>query len=125
MEVFFKIFVFCLEFFHCKFEILGSSSSWFHSSSTLSSCSEFEALGLLILLWLWQVAWIINGIVISVKTCSERQLCSEKKQEIERHNKLLRQHGLRGEPLVPCLLAALLPLLWLPCADGTSPARTH
>lgn len=120
IEVFFKIFVFRLEFFHHKFEILDSVVvlvSFVLDIVLLFREHEFEALGLLILLRLWRVARIINGIIISVKTRSERQLlrlkqinlqlatkiqhlefsCTEKEQEIERLNKLLRQHGLLGE----------------------------
>ncbi|XP_032458426.1 voltage-gated hydrogen channel 1 isoform X2 [Phocoena sinus] len=120
MEIFFKIFVFRLEFFHHKFEILDAIIvvvSFVLDVVLLFREHEFEALGLLILLRLWRVARIINGIIISVKTRSERQLlrlkqiniqlatkiqhlefsCSEKEQEIERLNKLLRQHGLLGE----------------------------
>ncbi|XP_007189569.1 voltage-gated hydrogen channel 1 isoform X2 [Balaenoptera acutorostrata] len=120
MEIFFKIFVFRLEFFHHKFEILDAIVvvvSFVLDVVLLFREHEFEALGLLILLRLWRVARIINGIIISVKTRSERQLlrlkqiniqlatkiqhlefsCSEKEQEIERLNKLLRQNGLLGE----------------------------
>ncbi|XP_010839675.1 PREDICTED: voltage-gated hydrogen channel 1 isoform X1 [Bison bison bison] len=120
MEIFFKIFVFRLEFFHHKFEILDTIVvviSFILDLVLLFREHQFEALGLLILLRLWRVARIINGIIISVKTRSERQLlrlkqiniqlatkiqhlefsCSEKEQEIERLNKLLRQHGLLGE----------------------------
>ncbi|XP_066227047.1 voltage-gated hydrogen channel 1 [Saccopteryx leptura] len=120
IEVFLKIFVFRLEFFHHKFEILDSVVvvvSFVLDIVLVFREHEFEALGLLILLRLWRVARIINGIIISVKTRSERQLlrlkqmniqlatkiqhlefsCSEKEQEIERLNKLLRQHGLLEE----------------------------
>ncbi|XP_006910091.1 voltage-gated hydrogen channel 1 [Pteropus alecto] len=120
MEVSFKIYAFRLEFLHHKFEILDAIVvvvSFILDIVLLFREHEFEALGLLILLRLWRVARIINGIIISVKTRSERQLlrlkqiniqlaakiqhlefsCSEKEQEIERLNKLLRQHGLLGE----------------------------
>ncbi|XP_014646717.1 PREDICTED: LOW QUALITY PROTEIN: voltage-gated hydrogen channel 1-like [Ceratotherium simum simum] len=120
MEVFFKIFVFHFEFFHHKFEILDTIVvvvSFILDIVLLFQEHEFEALGLLILLRLWQVARIINGIIISVKTRSEQQLlrlkqmniqlaakvqhlefsCTEKEQEIKRLNKLLQQHGLLGE----------------------------
>ncbi|XP_058137358.1 voltage-gated hydrogen channel 1 isoform X1 [Dasypus novemcinctus] len=120
MEICFKIHVFRLEFFHHKFEILDAIVvvvSFVLDIFLLFREHEFEALGLLILLRLWRVARIINGIIISVKTRSERQLlrlkqintqlaskiqhlefsCSEKEQEIERLNKLLKQHGLLGE----------------------------
>ncbi|XP_036907981.1 voltage-gated hydrogen channel 1 [Sturnira hondurensis] len=120
MEIAFKIFVFHLEFFHHKFEILDSIVvvvSFVLDIVLVFQEHEFEALGLLILLRLWRVARIVNGIIISVKTRSERQMlrlkqiniqlaakiqhlefsCSEKEQEIERLNKLLQKHGLLGE----------------------------
>ncbi|XP_042524980.1 voltage-gated hydrogen channel 1 isoform X2 [Dipodomys spectabilis] len=117
VEVFLKIFVFHLEFFHHKFEILDAIVvvvSFVLDIVLLFREHEFEALGLLILLRLWRVARIINGIIISVKTRSERQLlrlkqmnvqlaakiqhlefsCTEKEREIERLHGLLRGHGL-------------------------------
>ncbi|XP_069877647.1 voltage-gated hydrogen channel 1-like isoform X3 [Dipodomys merriami] len=117
VEVFLKIFVFHLEFFHHKFEILDTIVvvvSFVLDIVLLFREHEFEALGLLILLRLWRVARIINGIIISVKTRSERQLlrlkqmnvqlaakiqhlefsCAEKEREIERLHGLLRGHGL-------------------------------
>ncbi|XP_051032551.1 voltage-gated hydrogen channel 1 [Phodopus roborovskii] len=120
IEIFFKIFVFRLEFFYHKFEILDAIVvvvSFILDLILLFKKHQFEALGLLILLRLWRVARIINGIIISVKTRSERQIlrlkqiniqlatkiqhlefsCSEKEQEIERLNKLLRQNGLLGD----------------------------
>ncbi|XP_040587118.1 voltage-gated hydrogen channel 1 isoform X2 [Mesocricetus auratus] len=120
IEILFKIFVFRLEFFHHKFEILDTIVvvvSFVLDLILLFKKHQFEALGLLILLRLWRVARIINGIIISVKTRSERQIlrlkqiniqlatkiqhlefsCSEKEQEIERLNKLLRQNGLLGD----------------------------
>ncbi|XP_028384126.1 voltage-gated hydrogen channel 1 [Phyllostomus discolor] len=119
VEIALKLFVFRLEFFHHKFEILDTIVvviSFILDIVLLFQEHEFEALGLLILLRLWRVARIINGIIISVKTRSERQMlrlrqmniqlaakiqhlefsCSEKEQEIERLNKLLKQHGLLG-----------------------------
>ncbi|KAF6099986.1 hypothetical protein HJG60_011702 [Phyllostomus discolor] len=112
MEIAFKIFVFCLEFFHHKFGILDSINvvvSFVLDIILLFQEHEFEALGLLILLWLLCLAKIIDGTIILVKTRSEQQLmrlkqintqlaakiqhlelsCSEKEQEIERLNKLL------------------------------------
>ena len=64
MEIFFKIFVFRLEFFHHKFEILDAIVvviSFILDIVLLFREHEFEALGLLILLRLWRVARIING----------------------------------------------------------------
>ncbi|XP_069877644.1 voltage-gated hydrogen channel 1-like isoform X3 [Dipodomys merriami] len=64
VEVFLKIFVFHLEFFHHKFEILDTIVvvvSFVLDIVLLFREHEFEALGLLILLRLWRVARIING----------------------------------------------------------------
>ncbi|XP_036597521.1 voltage-gated hydrogen channel 1 isoform X1 [Trichosurus vulpecula] len=117
IEVALKLYVFRMEFFYHKFEILDAVIviiSFVLDIVLLFQEHVFEALGLLILLRLWRVARIINGIIISVKTRSERQLsrlkminhqlatkiqhlefsCTEKEQEIERLNKLLRDHGL-------------------------------
>ena len=65
MEIFFKIFVFRLEFFHHKFEILDTIVvviSFILDLVLLFREHQFEALGLLILLRLWRVARIINGM---------------------------------------------------------------
>lgn len=65
MEIAFKIFVFRLEFFHHKFEILDSIVvvvSFVLDIVLVFQEHEFEALGLLILLRLWRVARIINGM---------------------------------------------------------------
>ncbi|XP_043820016.1 voltage-gated hydrogen channel 1 [Dromiciops gliroides] len=117
IEIALKLYVFQKEFFYHKFEILDAVIviiSFVLDMVLLFQEHAFEALGLLILLRLWRVARIINGIIISVKTRSDRQLsrlklinhqlatkiqhlefsCTEKEQEIERLNKLLRDHGL-------------------------------
>lgn len=65
LEIFFKIFVFHLEFFHHKFEILDAIVvvvSFVLDLVLLFKKHQFEALGLLILLRLWRVARIINGV---------------------------------------------------------------
>ncbi|NWI17506.1 HVCN1 protein, partial [Crypturellus soui] len=121
VEVGFKIFLYRREFFHHKFEVLDAVVvvvSFILDIVLLFREHEFEAVGLLILLRLWRVARIINGIILSVKTRSEQQVsklkqanlqlatkveqleysCAEKEQEIERLNRLLKQHGLIGEP---------------------------
>ncbi|XP_025970337.2 voltage-gated hydrogen channel 1 isoform X3 [Dromaius novaehollandiae] len=120
VEVGFKVFVYRREFFHHKFEVLDGVVvlvSFVLDVVLLFREHEFEAIGLLILLRLWRVARIINGIILSVKTRSEQQVsklkqanlqlatkveqlecsCTEKEQEIERLNKLLKQHGLVSE----------------------------
>ncbi|OXB64149.1 UNVERIFIED_CONTAM: hypothetical protein H355_016034 [Colinus virginianus] len=120
VEVGFKIFVYGREFFHHKFEVLDSIVvvvSFILDLVLLFREHEFEAVGLLILLRLWRVARIINGIILSVKTRSEQQVsklrqvnlklatkveqlqhsCVEKEQEIERLTRILKQHGLISE----------------------------
>lgn len=65
LEISFKIFVFRLEFFHHKFEILDAIVvvvSFVLDLVLLFKHHQFEALGLLILLRLWRVARIINGV---------------------------------------------------------------
>lgn len=64
LEIFFKIFVFRMEFFHHKFEILDAIVvvlSFVLDLVLFFKKHQFEALGLLILLRLWRVARIING----------------------------------------------------------------
>lgn len=120
VEVGFKVFVYGREFFHHKFEVLDGVVvivSFILDLVLLFREHEFEAVGLLILLRLWRVARIINGIILSVKTRSEQQVsklkqanlklvtkveqleqsCAEKEREIERLNKILKQHGLISE----------------------------
>ncbi|XP_010295218.1 PREDICTED: voltage-gated hydrogen channel 1 [Phaethon lepturus] len=117
VEVGFKVFVYRREFFHHKFEVLDGIVvivSFILDVVLIFREHEFEAVGLLILLRLWRVARIINGIILSVKTRSEQQVsklkqanlklatkveqlehsCIEKEQEIERLNKILQEHGL-------------------------------
>uniref|UniRef100_A0A2K6D9Y5 Voltage-gated hydrogen channel 1 n=1 Tax=Macaca nemestrina TaxID=9545 RepID=A0A2K6D9Y5_MACNE len=86
MEITFKLFVFRLEFFHHKFEILDAVVvvvSFVLDVVRLFQEHKFEALGLLILLRLWRVARIINGIIITVKTRSERQLLRLKQMNVQ------------------------------------------
>ncbi|OPJ75010.1 serine/threonine-protein phosphatase PP1-gamma catalytic subunit isoform B [Patagioenas fasciata monilis] len=120
VEVGFKVFIYRWEFFHHKFEVLDGVVvvvSFILDVILIFREHEFEAVGLLILLRLWRVARIINGIILSVKTRSEQQVsklkqanlklatkveqleqsCIEKEQEIERLNKILKQHGLISE----------------------------
>ncbi|NXY79010.1 HVCN1 protein, partial [Glareola pratincola] len=122
VEVGFKVFVYRREFFHHKFEVLDGVVvvvSFILDIVLIFREHEFEAVGLLILLRLWRVARIINGIILSVKTRSEQQMsklkqanlklatkveqlehsCVEKEQEIERLNKILKQHGLLSEQM--------------------------
>lgn len=91
LEISFKIFVFRLEFFHHKFEILDAVVvvvSFVLDLILLLRNHHFEALGLLILLRLWRVARIINGIIISVKTRSERQILRLKQINLQLATKI-------------------------------------
>nr|XP_028685699.1 voltage-gated hydrogen channel 1 isoform X1 [Macaca mulatta]XP_028685700.1 voltage-gated hydrogen channel 1 isoform X1 [Macaca mulatta]XP_028685701.1 voltage-gated hydrogen channel 1 isoform X1 [Macaca mulatta] len=75
MEITFKLFVFRLEFFHHKFEILDAVVvvvSFVLDVVLLFQEHEFEALGLLILLRLWRVARIINGTSRALPGCGWR-----------------------------------------------------
>ncbi|XP_072456577.1 voltage-gated hydrogen channel 1-like [Notamacropus eugenii] len=117
IEIAIKLYVFHKEFFSHKFEILDVVVvivTFALNITVLFKEHDLEALGLLILLRLWRVARIMNSIILSSKTHSERQLsrlklinhqliteiqhlefsCTEKEQEIERLKKLLRDHGL-------------------------------
>ncbi|MEJ1282037.1 hydrogen voltage-gated channel 1 [Cricetulus griseus] len=126
VEIFFKIFVFRLEFFHHKFEILDAVVvvvSFVLDLILLFKKHQFEALGLLILLRLWRVARIINGvspvllgcvgegrkgIIISVKTRSERQILRLKQINIQLATKI--QH-LEFSCSEKVRLGGLVPLL--------------
>lgn len=64
VEIGFKLFIYRLEFFHHKFEVLDGIVviiSFVLDIVLLFLEREFEAIGLLILLRLWRVARIING----------------------------------------------------------------
>ncbi|XP_065146461.1 voltage-gated hydrogen channel 1 [Paramisgurnus dabryanus] len=65
-----KIFAFRLEFFRHKFEVFDGIVvvvSFILDIVYVSNEDAFDAMGLLILLRLWRVARIINGIMVSVK----------------------------------------------------------
>ncbi|XP_043833390.1 voltage-gated hydrogen channel 1-like [Dromiciops gliroides] len=117
IEIVLKLYVFHKAFFYHKFEILDVLTvivSFALAITILFKEHDFEALGLLILLRLWRVARIMNSLILSVKKRSDRQLlklkfinhqmamkiqhleyiCTEKEQEIERLNKVLRDYGL-------------------------------
>uniref|UniRef100_A0A8D0GUM3 Voltage-gated hydrogen channel 1 n=1 Tax=Sphenodon punctatus TaxID=8508 RepID=A0A8D0GUM3_SPHPU len=120
VELAFKLYAYRLEFFHHKFEVLDAIVvvvSFVLDVVLLFHEHEFEGLGLLILLRLWRVARIINGIILSITTRSEQQVskvkqanqqlttkvqqleysCAEKEKEVERLNKLLKEHGLLSQ----------------------------
>ncbi|XP_029475049.1 voltage-gated hydrogen channel 1 [Rhinatrema bivittatum] len=115
VEIFGKLYAFRLEFFHHKFEILDAVVvliSFIIDIIYIAQENLFQAVGLLILLRLWRVARIINGIIVSIKTTAEEKItklrtanlalseaveqlqnqCRHKEEEIERLQKLLQQH---------------------------------
>ncbi|NXK26700.1 HVCN1 protein, partial [Arenaria interpres] len=86
VEVGFKVFVYRREFFHHKFEVLDGIVvivSFILDVVLIFREHEFEAVGLLILLRLWRVARIINGIILSVKTRSEQQVSKLKQANLK------------------------------------------
>ncbi|XP_030075933.1 voltage-gated hydrogen channel 1 [Microcaecilia unicolor] len=115
VEIFGKLYAYRLEFFHHKFEILDAVVvliSFIIDIIYIAQENLFQAVGLLILLRLWRVARIINGIIVSIKTTAEekitklraanhalsetveqlQQQCKQKEDEIDRLQKLLQQH---------------------------------
>ncbi|KTG41045.1 hypothetical protein cypCar_00009327 [Cyprinus carpio] len=65
-----KIYAYRLEFLHHKFEVFDAIVvvvSFILEIVYISKEDAFDAMGLLILLRLWRVARIINGIILSVK----------------------------------------------------------
>uniref|UniRef100_A0A672LGD5 Voltage-gated hydrogen channel 1 n=1 Tax=Sinocyclocheilus grahami TaxID=75366 RepID=A0A672LGD5_SINGR len=117
VELFGKIYAYRLEFLHHKFEVFDGIVvvvSFILDIVYISKEDAFDAMGLLILLRLWRVARIINGIIMSVKNRAHHKV--QKIKEInenlvhqvnelqERHTKmdqenarlhvLLKQHGI-------------------------------
>ncbi|MEE6503925.1 hypothetical protein FKM82_005013 [Ascaphus truei] len=115
VELFGKLYAFRLEFFHHKFEVFDAVIviiSFIIDIVYISREDVFNAVGLLILLRLWRVARIINGVIVSVKSRAEDKInklkekqetllarvsqlenqCADQEQEISRLQKLLQQH---------------------------------
>ncbi|KAE8635240.1 hypothetical protein XENTR_v10002559 [Xenopus tropicalis] len=116
LEIAGKLYAFRLEFFHHKFEVFDAAIvviSFIIDIVYISREDIFNAVGLLILLRLWRVARIVNGIIVSVKTQAEdkihrlkenqesllekvahlEQQCAQQEQEIVRLQTLLQQHN--------------------------------
>ncbi|MCI4388486.1 hypothetical protein PGIGA_G00086670 [Pangasianodon gigas] len=71
VELGFKLYAYRLEFFHHKFEVFDAIVvivSFILDIVYISKENAFDGMGLLILLRLWRVARIINGILLSVKS---------------------------------------------------------
>ncbi|XP_058506419.1 voltage-gated hydrogen channel 1 [Solea solea] len=72
-----KLFAYRLEFFYHKFEVFDGLVvvvSFVLDVVFLFHEDAFDGMGLLILLRLWRVARIINGILVSVKTRADQRL---------------------------------------------------
>ncbi|XP_036385824.1 voltage-gated hydrogen channel 1 [Megalops cyprinoides] len=112
-----KLFAYRLEFFRHKFEVFDGVVvivSFVLDIVYVSSEDAFDGMGLLILLRLWRVARIVNGILVSVKSRAHhkvqklketndhlvqqvsdlQQLNSRMEQENTRLRTLLKQHGI-------------------------------
>ncbi|KAF6725525.1 Voltage-gated hydrogen channel 1 [Oryzias melastigma] len=77
MELAGKLFAFRLEFFHHKFEMFDGLVvvvSFILDVVFIFHEDAFDGMGLLILLRLWRVARIINGVVVSVKTRADQRI---------------------------------------------------
>ncbi|XP_056130427.1 voltage-gated hydrogen channel 1 isoform X1 [Lampris incognitus] len=72
-----KLYAFCLEFFQHRFEVFDGAVvvvSFVLDIVFISNEDSFDGMGLLILLRLWRVARILNGILVSVKTRADQRL---------------------------------------------------
>ncbi|XP_059844140.1 voltage-gated hydrogen channel 1 [Hypanus sabinus] len=110
-----KLYAFRLEFFWHKFEVLDGVIvivSFVLDIVYISREDAFDGLGLLILLRLWRVARIINGIFLAMKSRQKKKeielkransnlsqkvgelqsQCTELTQEVERLRRLLQEH---------------------------------
>ncbi|XP_020779225.2 voltage-gated hydrogen channel 1 [Boleophthalmus pectinirostris] len=77
VELMGKLFAYRLEFFQHKFEVFDGLVvvvSFVLDIVFIFREDAFDAMGLLILLRLWRVARIINGILVSVKTRADQRL---------------------------------------------------
>ncbi|XP_061118997.1 voltage-gated hydrogen channel 1-like [Conger conger] len=112
-----KLYAYRLEFFRHKFEVFDAVVvvvSFVLDLVYVSSEGSFDGMGLLILLRLWRVARIVNGILIPVKNRADhkvqklkesnseltqqvsslKELNSKMEQENSRLSALLRQHAI-------------------------------
>lgn len=77
VELFGKLFAYRLEFFQHKFEVFDGlvvTVSFILDIVFVFHEDAFDGMGLLILLRLWRVARIVNGILVSVKTRAHQKL---------------------------------------------------
>ncbi|GBL83579.1 Voltage-gated hydrogen channel 1 [Araneus ventricosus] len=119
VEIVLKIFAFRAEFFRHKLEVFDAFVV-FLSFALDVSFWEQEEINLIIVLRLWRVARILNGVVLSVKTQSEHKLHKERQlregveqelakcrlytnaleKEVEMLRSLLEEHEIKVPPSV-------------------------
>ncbi|XP_077148909.1 voltage-gated hydrogen channel 1 [Ranitomeya variabilis] len=120
LEIAGKLYAFRLEFFHHKFEVFDAVIviiSFIIDVVYITREDFFSAVGLLILLRLWRVARIVNGVILSVKSRAEEKInklkekqetllarvsqleqqCTQQEQEISRLQTLLQQNNIFPE----------------------------
>lgn len=81
VEIAAKLYAFRLEFFHHKLEVFDAIVvilSFSLDIAFIDTVDVRNGTGLLIILRLWRVARILNGIVLSVKTQAEHKLMKER-----------------------------------------------
>lgn len=121
LEIVGKLYAFRLEFFHHKFEVFDAVIviiSFIIDVVYITREDVFSAVGLLILLRLWRVARIVNGVILSVKSRAEEKInklkekqetllarvtqleqqCSQQEAEIARLQKVLQLNNIFPEP---------------------------
>ncbi|XP_063820467.1 voltage-gated hydrogen channel 1 [Pseudophryne corroboree] len=124
LEIVGKLYAFRLEFFHHKFEVFDAVIvviSFIIDVVYITREDVFNAVGLLILLRLWRVARIVNGVILSVKSQAEEKInklkekqetllarvaqleqqCTHQEEEIVRLQTLLQQNNIFPEPKDP------------------------
>lgn len=121
IEISVKVYAFRLEFFHHKLEVFDAFVVFLSFSLDVAYRDEgsiTNAFGLFIMLRLWRVVRILNGVVLSVKTQAEHKLHKERQMkegieqelmkcrdyanalemEVELLRGLLKEHGIKEIP---------------------------
>lgn len=135
VEIVVKVYAFRLDFFRHKLEVFDALVVIVSFALDLAFSSGeglVNGIGLIIILRLWRVARILNGIILSVKIQAEKRLnrerktreavekeltkfrdyCTAQEAELEMLQNLLRKHGIDFEfndrPLVPVTQIAVV-----------------
>ncbi|XP_076313034.1 voltage-gated hydrogen channel 1-like isoform X2 [Tachypleus tridentatus] len=93
IEIGAKLYAFRLEFFHHKLEVFDAVIvlvSFVLDITFRDKESAVNGVGLLIILRLWRVARVLNGIVLSVKTQADHKLAKEQKKRENLEQELVR-----------------------------------